>query len=122
MFGIGAGELLVLMALALVIVGPQKLPEMGRTIGKGLSDFKSYTNEMRSVLTLDQTPIAATPAAVSKPLSSEDIVALMTRQSQPDSTQSPSPAEAVESVESVEAAPGKIDGAQDTSVPTTSKE
>ncbi len=116
MFGIGAGELLVLMALALIIVGPQKLPEMGRTIGKGLSDFKAYTNEMRSVLTLDQTPVATSPGAVSKALNSDDMVALMTRQQQTDAAQSPSQGEPA-----VEAAPGNTEEASNASGGTAAK-
>lgn len=61
MFGIGAGELMILMALALIIVGPQKLPEMGRTVGKAFAEFKAYTDDMRSVLTLEQP--SATPTS-----------------------------------------------------------
>lgn len=59
MFGIGSGELIMLLALALIIVGPQKLPEMGRTVGKTLAQFKAYSEDMRSVLTFEQT---GTPA------------------------------------------------------------
>lgn len=54
MFGIGSGELIMLLALALIIVGPQKLPEMGRTVGKTLAQFKAYSEDMRSVLTFEQ--------------------------------------------------------------------
>jgi Tat protein translocase TatB subunit len=56
MFGIGAGELLVLMALALIVVGPQKLPEIARTVGGVMNKFKTETEELRSALTLDTRP------------------------------------------------------------------
>lgn len=62
MFGIGAGELIMLMALALIIVGPQKLPELGRTAGKALAEFKAYTDDMRSVLTMEQ-PSSTAPTS-----------------------------------------------------------
>lgn len=69
MFGIGAGELMVLMALALIIVGPQKLPEVGRNIGRVMGQFKAQTDELRSVISLEtQAPaptVAQTAAATS---------------------------------------------------------
>ena len=40
MFGIGAGELIIILIAGLVIFGPSKLPEVGRAIGKGLREFR----------------------------------------------------------------------------------
>lgn len=40
---IGAGELILILVLALIIFGPSKLPEMGKAIGKGLREFKKAT-------------------------------------------------------------------------------
>ncbi|MEA2285639.1 MAG: sec-independent protein translocase protein TatA [Solirubrobacteraceae bacterium] len=39
-FNIGAPELLIILALALVVLGPKKLPEVGRSLGNGLREFK----------------------------------------------------------------------------------
>jgi sec-independent protein translocase protein TatB len=54
MFGIGGGELLVIMLVALVVLGPQKLPEAARTAGKVMSDLRKlssgFQNEMRSAM------------------------------------------------------------------------
>ena len=39
-FGIGIWEILILLLLALLIFGPKRLPEMGRSLGRGLREFK----------------------------------------------------------------------------------
>ncbi|MBF6613577.1 MAG: twin-arginine translocase TatA/TatE family subunit [Chloroflexi bacterium] len=61
MFGIGAGELIVILALALIIVGPQRLPELGRTLGRTLAELKTHTDELRSVMNFDTSSAPATP-------------------------------------------------------------
>lgn len=51
MFGsIGGTELLVILVIALLIFGPKKLPELGRTIGKGLGEFKRASNDLKRSL------------------------------------------------------------------------
>ncbi len=40
MFGIGAGEFIVILIVGLIVFGPSKLPEIGRAIGKGLREFR----------------------------------------------------------------------------------
>jgi sec-independent protein translocase protein TatA len=60
MFGLGVPELIFIFLLALLIFGPKKLPEIGRTLGKGMSEFRKASNELtRSLnteLALDETP------------------------------------------------------------------
>ena len=46
MFGLGAGEILVILVLALLFIGPKKLPDIARNLGKGLRDFQ---NAMRGL-------------------------------------------------------------------------
>jgi sec-independent protein translocase protein TatA len=46
-FDIGPEKLLLLLALALVIFGPKKLPEMARSVGKGLREFRQASTEFR---------------------------------------------------------------------------
>jgi sec-independent protein translocase protein TatA len=47
---IGMPELIIIFIIALVIFGPRKLPELGRSLGKSLAEFKKASNELRSTL------------------------------------------------------------------------
>lgn len=47
MFGIGMTELLVILVIGLVVLGPKKLPELARTLGRGLAEFRRASTEMR---------------------------------------------------------------------------
>lgn len=69
MFGsLGMPELIVIFVIALIIFGPRKLPELGRSLGRSINEFKKASNELRSSLDeevrLDEQRAAreATPA------------------------------------------------------------
>ena len=47
MWNLGFPELVIIFVVALVIFGPRKLPELGRSLGKGLSEFKRASNELK---------------------------------------------------------------------------
>ena len=47
MGSLGWQEIIVVFILALIIFGPRKLPELGKTIGKGLAEFKKASNELK---------------------------------------------------------------------------
>ncbi len=60
MFGIGVQELIIIAIIALLIVGPKKLPDLAKTLGKGFRDFKNategVTEDLKDALKEDETP------------------------------------------------------------------
>lgn len=59
MFGIGMTELLLIMGLALIVLGPKKLPDLARALGKGFAEFKRATDEFKNTMQ-EETRIAET--------------------------------------------------------------
>jgi TatA/E family protein of Tat protein translocase len=47
MFGIGMTELLVILVIGLLVIGPKKLPELARSLGRGLAEFRRASTEIR---------------------------------------------------------------------------
>lgn len=51
MFGsLGVPEILLIFAVALIVFGPRRLPEIGRTLGKALGEFRKATDELKSTI------------------------------------------------------------------------
>ncbi|SHI75984.1 Sec-independent protein translocase subunit TatA/TatB [Flavobacterium terrae] len=48
MFGIGGGELILVIFIALMLFGSEKIPDIARTLGKGMAQLKNATNEIKS--------------------------------------------------------------------------
>lgn len=54
---IGLWEIVLILAVALIIFGPAKLPELGRSIGNGLKEFRKATRELKESVSLDDNDL-----------------------------------------------------------------
>ena len=50
MFGIGVPELILILVVGLIVFGPGKLPEMGRSLGKGIREFRKASNALTAAI------------------------------------------------------------------------
>jgi len=59
-FGIGTTELILILVVALLVLGPKKLPEIARSLGRGMAEFRRASNEFTRTLSasLDDPPTA----------------------------------------------------------------
>ncbi len=55
MFNMGPVELIIILAVALIIIGPKKLPDLARSLGKALGEFKRATNDFKNSIDVDTT-------------------------------------------------------------------
>ncbi|MFC1591001.1 twin-arginine translocase TatA/TatE family subunit [Thermodesulfobacteriota bacterium] len=71
MFGLGMQEIIIILVVALIVIGPKKLPEIAKALGRAMGEFKRATNDLKNnfdVEPVDLTPRpAARPAAANKP-------------------------------------------------------
>lgn len=83
MFNVGSGEIALIAVVALLILGPKRLPELARGIGKFMREFRRQTDEVRGVverefykmdeeLKLDDKPLQIRPASESVAMGHED--------------------------------------------------
>ncbi len=53
MFGIGMPEMILILAIALVVIGPKKLPDLAKSLGRAMREFKKATSEFKETMDLD---------------------------------------------------------------------
>jgi sec-independent protein translocase protein TatA len=67
-FNIGPGELIIVLIIALIVVGPGKLPDVGSALGKSIREFRKAATDVKETTSLDATPAPApAPAAAPAP-------------------------------------------------------
>jgi len=71
MFGIGTGELLLLLVVALIVLGPERMPKLARDLGRAMAEFRKTSDELRTeFLNADKhldTALTSAPPAITAP-------------------------------------------------------
>jgi sec-independent protein translocase protein TatB len=105
MFGLGFGEIVIILVLALILLGPQRLPDVAKQLGKGLREFKKATDDLKDQFESElysEPRKQARPALVHPPEAAVPV---------PAPPPGPAPAASAENVPGLEAAmaePAKI--------------
>jgi len=53
MLGIGMQEILIILVVALIVIGPKRLPDLARTLGKGLAEFRKAADDLQETVRMD---------------------------------------------------------------------
>jgi TatA/E family protein of Tat protein translocase len=82
-FNIGPGELIIILIIALIVVGPGKLPDVGSALGRSLREFRKAASDVKESTSLDApaataATAAATPAPAPAPAPAPDVPAVPT--------------------------------------------
>jgi sec-independent protein translocase protein TatA len=67
MGNIGVPELIIIFVVALIVFGPKKLPELGKSLGRGLSEFRRASNELKATLEEEVRSIETEPVSTTTP-------------------------------------------------------
>ena len=107
---IGAPELIIILVIALLVIGPGKLPEVGSSLGKSLREFRKASSDVQEAtnLSVDTSPLPATPAAPA---------AAAAAAAAPAATVAPAPAAPAAAVEAAVEQPAPVEQAPATPAP-----
>lgn len=78
---IGWQELIIVLVIVLVIFGPKRLPEVGRSLGRGIREFKKSTSEIQEQLTAEGPKASTVEKAEKEPVASESSASSETKAS-----------------------------------------
>jgi TatA/E family protein of Tat protein translocase len=95
MFGsIGMPELIIILVIALIIFGPRKLPELGKSLGRSLNEFKKASTDLQNTLE-QEIKIEEQKEAAAKHKAEEDTAAAATSKDDHDDQNTAPPRETV---------------------------
>ncbi len=100
---LGPAEILVILVVALIVLGPNKLPQAGRQLGRALSEVRKWTsdmkNEMKTVVDFEDRPTYSSPEYPSSPTASTTVTAEAQPVTSPGVPADPEPAPAASAVD-----------------------
>lgn len=73
MFGIGMPELLVILVVALVFIGPSKLPDVAQALGRGMREFRRASDELKQTIDLEASAESSRPEPLT-PIEEPEVV------------------------------------------------
>jgi len=93
MFGIGLPEMILILALALIVVGPDKLPDLARSVAKGVMELKKTAEALKKNLTAEGNPLDDIKAELNHNLLESDDASWKTRTPREGVNPAPDPAD-----------------------------
>ncbi|MEJ5364167.1 MAG: Sec-independent protein translocase protein TatB [Desulfosoma sp.] len=124
MFGLGFQEVLLILFIALIVVGPGKLPDLARALGRGLAEFRKATNELKSTFDQDETvqELKKEFRSAQSQIMLENLGSSAGSEVSPATTPADGPLEASKTVETASESVSAEDGPKEDVLPSTSAE
>lgn len=89
MFGLGAGELLLIFVIAILFLGPKKIPELAKGLGQAVREFQKARDEMMNEINKPSTPAASAQTTVDASKKADVEVTAVKVESATDTSESP---------------------------------